>query len=1055
MFILHSSNKTENLLAHLLQVQRSSPLSSPFSRETFLIQSQGMERWLSQRLASHFKVWANYDFFFPNKFFSHVARQIDSDLNDQAFARESLLWRFEALLRDLQEPCFLPLRGYLVGENSALKRYQLAQQLAAVFDQYQIMRPDMLEAWTSGQPRYRNATEAWQMVLWRRLTEQAGSRHRGTLWLDAIARLMEAPESSLAGCLPERISVFGLNAMPPLLLGFLQALARHCQVHLYLLNPAQSYWADLYSRGRQVLHSNDIPADAQSMGHSLLATLGQQGREFQELLLEQAQFELEAESFEESEAQLPLSNLQQLQKDILNNRPVVQRLTRDGSIAIHACHSRRREVQVLKDLLLQTLQDNPQLQLRDIVVMAPDIECYSAYIDAVFDDIQHAVADRSLRLSNPVLDAFIGFLRLTQGRFGWQEVLDLLAQPAVHGSFGLSETDLELVRHWVEEIQVRWGRSAQHKARLGLPETRENTWQAGLERLLMGYAVAEDHDFVDGVLPYIHIEGASSEVLGGLYDFLQLLFQASSELAQEKTLQAWGEQLYRYADRLFMAASVESAERRQLHELLSELGDNLAVLHHEEVQLQVIISWLEGQVAERKSVHGFLRGQLTFCSMLPMRSIPFQVIALLGMNEGDFPKPDRHPSFDLLQQHFQKGDRSRRADDRYQFLEILLSARRQLLITYVGQSLQQHNQPLPPSVVVSELLEVLQDRYRLTDLVTLHPMQPFSPRYFQGHERLPGHSQSDFQTAMALLQPPAPPTAWWQDEIAVPDAEVVELQDLFAFYRHPQRYFLRRQLALQLGGREVQAEESEPFSVAGLDAYQIDQQWLEDELRGMPVSLEKLQAQGRWLSGACGSILYQRHKRLIGDFALRVLAREMGDRRPDLSVDLQVGPFRLVGNLANIHRQGSLFYRYADLKGRDFLQAWLQHLIVNRVRSQPTCLICKDADFRFEPEYCQPETLLDLLELYDQGQKRPSPLIIEPALAYCRQAVKLGSGSRSGKTALDMAQQKLLEIIQYDYDKELKLLCRDMQDPAELLDAAFEAQCRALLLPAWEAVHGN
>ena len=170
------------------------------------------------------------------------------------------------------------------------------------------------------------------------------------------------------------------------------------------------------------------------------------------------------------------------------------------------------------------------------------------------------------------------------------------------------------------------------------------------------------------------------------------------------------------------------------------------------VELQVIISWLEGMVAERKSANGFLRGQLTFCSMLPMRSIPFKVIALLGMNEGEFPKIDRNPTFDLLTHNFRKGDRSRRADDRYQFLEILLSARQQLIMTYIGQSIS-HNDAIPPSVVISELLEVLQESYQLSDLITRQPLQPFSPRYFDGTSDLFSFSEADCETARALSVP--------------------------------------------------------------------------------------------------------------------------------------------------------------------------------------------------------------------------------------------------------------------------------------------------------------
>ncbi len=338
MFILHSSNKTENLVAHLSAVIENSPLASPFAKEVFLIQSQGMERWLSQQLASQFKVWGNYEFLFPGKFFSSLAQNIDSRLSDEAFERNLMLWRIEALLRKIDGEAFLPLTQYLSGENVALKRYQLAQQLAQIFDQYQMMRPDMLEAWQKGQLLYQSTTEIWQQALWLQITEQTGNKHRGSLWLDVIAKLNAAEEGAFSPQLPERISVFGLNTMPPLFLSYLQGLSKHCQLHLFLLNPAQDFWADLASK-RQRIHDENFT------GHPLLSTLGQQGREFQEMLLEQAQFDFEPESFEPGEAH---TILQRLQNGILNNRLDEQTLQPDNSISIHACHSRMREVEVLK-----------------------------------------------------------------------------------------------------------------------------------------------------------------------------------------------------------------------------------------------------------------------------------------------------------------------------------------------------------------------------------------------------------------------------------------------------------------------------------------------------------------------------------------------------------------------------------------------------------------------------------------------------------------------------------------------------------------------------------
>jgi exodeoxyribonuclease V gamma subunit len=619
------------------------------------------------------------------------------------------------------------------------------------------MRPEMIAAWQANKTVYDTATERWQKALWRQVTQQTGNKHRGSLWLQVIDKLNTAEEGAFSAQLPERICIFGVNTMPPLFLKYLEGLSRHCDLHLFLLNPSSDFWADIDTKRQRIVNGETF------IGHPLLSTLGQQGREFQALLLEDnINFTIELESFEENAE--PLNNLQRLQNDILNNT-VETRTSRllDNSISIHSCHSRMREVEVLKNQLLHALELDSSLQLRDIVVIAPDIQDYESFISAVFSDIQHAIADRSLRLSNHALDAFIRFLSVSQSRFGWQAVLDLLEQPVVYPSFGLSETDLDLIRHWIQTTYVRWGKSAQHKKALGLPEFSENTWQAMLDRLLMGYAVGDDAHFIDGVLPYKDIEGASASALGGLCDFMDLLFKASVELKQAKTLKNWHSRLSYFADQLLV--NVEPIEMQQLKELLGELSGDVATVHHDPVELQVIISWMEGTVSERKSSNGFLRGQLTFCSMLPMRSIPFKIIALLGMNDGEFPKIDRNPTFDLLSQHFHKGDRSRRTDDRYQFLEILLSARQRLIMTYIGQSISQ-NTPIPPSVIISELLEVLQDSYALPNPTIQEPLQAFSWRYFDGSsEKLINYSASEMETAIAIAAPKPPVSYWWQGVI--------------------------------------------------------------------------------------------------------------------------------------------------------------------------------------------------------------------------------------------------------------------------------------------------
>ena len=1042
MFFLHSSNKTENLVEHLLAVIEAAPLSSPFSQEVFLIQSQGMERWLCQQMASRLKVCANDKFLFPGKFFSSIAERLDSRLNDAALDRNLMLWRFEGLLRQLDDPVYQPLQQYLQGENLELKRFQLAQQLAKVFDQYQIMRPDMLSRWQQGEWVFENnTTEQWQRKLWLEITQVIGMKHRGSLWLDIIDTLHSHIPGHFSGQLPERISLFGVNTLPPLFLAYLHALAQHCDLHLFLLNPSQEFWADIESKRQRA----KAGTDEAFIGHPLLAALGQQGREFQDMLLTQTHFNLELDSFEPTDA---VNLLQQLQNDVLSNQLQPRTPVMDGSISVHACHSRLREIEVLKNTLLHALEIDPTLELRDIVVMAPDIQDYEPFITAVFTDIQYAIADRSLRLSNSALDAFIRFLEISQSRFGWQSVVDLLEQPTVYPSFDLTEEDLELLKHWIQATNVRWGKSAQHKHEMGLPELAQNTWQAALDRLLMGYSVGTDTDFVDGVLPFINIEGSSAQALGGLHDFMQLLFKASKELQHPQPFIAWHRQLLYYADHLLLVAT--PLERQQLNDLLDELATKIAPVNAENIAVSVIISWLETRVSEQKSTNGFLRGQLTFCSMLPMRSIPFKVIALLGMNDGEFPKIDRQPSFDLLKEQFRKGDRSSRADDRYQFLEILLSTRQQLIITYRGQSIA-HNELIPPSVVVSELLDVLREYYQLEGFTTLQPLQAFSSRYFEQNTPLISYVAADCNIAIALNQPKVAPEPWWQGSLNAPtDSVIIEIDELLRFFKHPQRFFMQRQLDVRFKGINVDAEEREPFSIASLDNYSIQHDWINARLNGGNLSLAKLQAQGHWLTGVCGAIEFDRQQRAIDVFVARIQDKCLGSRAEDLPIDINVGRFRLLGTTTQHYQQGSLLYRYADLKGRDFISAWLQHLMVNQLKPQVTHLLSIDADRVFLPEQCEDGHLIQWLELYQQGVQRPDAFFVEPAFAYIKQADKLNGGKSASTPALDAAIASLARAVQQPYEPELQRLYQQQDDLTEVLGDEFERLCQTLLQPIWE-----
>lgn len=1049
MFYLHTSNRTENLLQHFSGLVRAQGREDLFAPELFLIQGQGMERIISQRTADAFGVWCNFRYLHPLDLFADIAARLGLAAETQAFSRRTLVWRIELLLRDSSDLVLAPLASYLEGESAGLKRFQLAWQLAAVFDQYQIMRPDMLAAWEQGRSVCRHPAEPWQKALWRRLVAMAGDgSHRGALLQRLIDRLQDG---TAGGQLPGRLSVFGLHTMPPLFLAALRALACRIDVHLYLLSPCAEHWGDLPGRRqwakRLVSAAGDGTTPPQGAeGHPLLVTLGRQGRDFQAMLLDQVDFEMRFESFADPLAPGTASVLRRLQSDLLHNRAEPAggpAAAADDSLLVVSCHSRMREVAVLRDHVLDWLYRDPALELRDIVVMAPDIQEYAALIPAVFADIQHSIADRSLRRRNQAVAAFLCFLDLLDGRFGWTAVLDLLAQQSVARRFELAAADLDRLRQWTAAAGIRWGLSGEQRLRLDLPAFGQGSWQAGLERLLMGYATGSE-DRCDGILPFADIEGSPARALGGLCEFLEVVGEAEREMARPRSLQRWSGLLQHFASRLL--ADDDGGDFLELQRLLAELDAGSG--HDGEVGLEVVRAWLDQAAAETPSASGFLRGQLTFCSMLPMRSIPFRIVCLLGLNDGEFPGIDRHATFDLLPAAPRIGDRSRRDDDRYQFLEALLAARDTVYLSYIGRSVKT-NEELPPSVVVAELLEVLQSWYGLgqSALVAGQPLHPFSRRYFNGREPRLFSYDAEACAAARRFASARSRQPWWNGEAAAAP-HTVPLADFLEFFRSPQRWFVRKVLSLDLRLDDDLPEDDEPFALALTDAWDVDRQLIEASLAGtVPTPLVSLQDAGLWPLGTAGRLLYEQKNEEIGELVKHIAAAAMGERLPDMPVDLDIGGLRLQGVLGNRREGGILLYRNDHCRGRDLLSLWLHGLLAQEVlgREIRVAGIFSDQKLRTVMAPGSQPGLEGFVRLFAAGCRRPSALLVDPAYIYVQHLEK------DAAAAIRKARAKLDEILGKGFQPELNLVLRG-KTSAEVLDAEFAETAATFLHPLWRAL---
>ena len=242
------------------------------------------------------------------------------------------------------------------------------------------------------------------------------------------------------------------------------------------------------------------------------------------------------------------SLLRRLQSDLFQRRPVpgapprAQVDRHDPSLQLHASHTRLRELQVLHDQLRGLFDDrrfDPPLQPREVAVLAPDIDPYLPYLDAVFgrrgqdDAIPYALADASPLANEPLAEVFLRLLALPVSRFGLHEVLDLLSTPALAEANGLDAPALERLQAWLQDAGARWGIDAGHRARLDAPEDEAYTWAFALDRLLLGHATGSDAPIV---LPGGQVLAPLPLLEGGALDALDVLVRLLRVLARHARL---------------------------------------------------------------------------------------------------------------------------------------------------------------------------------------------------------------------------------------------------------------------------------------------------------------------------------------------------------------------------------------------------------------------------------------------------------------------------------------------------------------------------------------
>jgi exodeoxyribonuclease V gamma subunit len=1083
MLHIHRAERADRLADGLAETLLA-PLEDPFMPDVVAVPTRGIERWLTQRLSTRLGttrdrrdgVCANVEFPFPGRLIQGaLAAASGIDPENDPWVAERSVWRLlETVDECLGEPWLATLARHLEGARGdpedPMRRFGAVRHLADLFDRYAVHRPNMVRAWAAGE-----LDDDWQSELWRRLRARIGVPSPAERLGSACERIRADP--GLLD-LPTRFSLFGLTRIPRSYLDVLAAIAQGRDLHVFVLHPSPSLWETVAGelRAGPPIASRRRDRTATAPSNRLLASWGRDVRELQLVLAHAGEA---IDHHHELPANGAQTLLRAIQRDISEDRPPPgpplpdqpdqrPRLDpRDRSVQIHACHGRARQVEVLRDVVLHLLEDDPALEPRDVIVMCPDIETFAPLIQATFGsgrdpavadddecdaghaerlpDLRVRLADRSLRQTNPILGVVSQLLALADQRATASQLLDLAGRDPVRRRFGFDDDDLSRMQEWVAESGIRWGFDALHREPFKLGSLHANTWRRGLDRMLVGVAMSEEGSrLLQGVLPLDDVDSGAIDLAGRFAEFVARVKAAADALIEPKPIAHWIDAIVLAADSLTATTERESWQRRELQRLLgdidTEAGEAVAS-GGPELELADVRVLLADRLRGRPTRANFRTGHLTVCTLVPMRSVPHRVVCVVGLDDGEFPRRARRDGDNLLLAEPHVGDHDPRTEDRQMLLDALMAATERLIITYTGND-ERTNLRRPPAVPVGELLDIADRTVNCEhglprdQIVIHHPLQPFDPRNFARGKLVPDRPWSfDPQAlagARALMRPRHNDEPFLPSPLPPRSDAVIELDNLVRFVEAPVRAFLRDRLGISVSEFFDEVEDELPVELDALGRWGVGQRLLDGVLAGADLDDGKKAeiARGTLPPGHLALPVLEEIGAIVAQLATAAKALA-GDEAPgSLDVNLALADGRtLAGTVTGVCGDTVRAISYSRVRPRDRLRAWVkllalsaarperpfESLVIGRARAdayQADVTVARippvgdDPDARGAAALAQ---LAVLVDLYDRGMREPLPMACDASAAYAQAA-------RAGHDGADAAAKAWTST--FDYPKE-------------------------------------
>lgn len=1034
---IHRAERADALAVALGEVL-AEPLSDPFAAEVVAVPAKGVERWLTQQLSARLGatgsgadgIAANIRFPAPASLIAELRARMDGfTAEDDPWSPERMVWTvLDVVDASLSEPWCSVLARHLgassvqapESDHRSGRRYATAAHLAALFDSYGSQRPWLIEQWargcdTDGAGQSLPDDLSWQPALWRRVRAHLGVPSPAERLNEICERLRAEPG---VVDLPARVSLFGASRLPADQLAVVAALAAHRDMHLWLPHPSPAMWDALAEHTAVAARSADTSATA--VVHPLSRGLARDIRELQQRLPapdtdthhQQRSADIAHDS---ADSDGSVSLLRTMQAHIRDDKwpPTPDSCVVDDSVQVHACHGPARQVEVLRECLLGLFAADPTLEPRDVLIMCPEVEAYAPLIRATFghrvtgtteqpaDEAVHPghrlrvrLADRGRGVTNPLLAVVAVLLELADGRVTVTEVLDLAAAEPVRRRCGFDDDDIERLREWAAESGARWGVGQRQRQAFGLGDFAQNTLNSAVDRILLGVTAGEtSDDWLDLALPLSDVDSNDVDLAGRFAEFVDRLAVGLRDLRGPRPASEWATILARALDLL---TEIPQAQAWQRTEARRELA--AATAHAGEIVLRLddVETLLADRLAAKPTRANFRTGELTVCTMVPMRSVPHRVVVLLGVDDEVFPRSCGVDGENILARAPQLGERDPRSEDRQLLLDAVGAAGEKLLLVHTGAD-PVSGAHCPPAVPVAELLDVLRAHVGVSagsTLVQQHPLQAFDSRNF-APQRPFSFDTVSLAGAVAATGGAQRRPEFLTGPLTSLEPADISVAELVSFVEHPVRGFLWQRLGLRVPDDEDDIDDRLPIELDGLATWALGERMLSARLTG--ADRAGLRA-AEWRRGTLppfglGSAVLGTVEDTVDTL---VDAARPDYRHPARVVDIALdlgGGRRLTGTVPDVHGDVLVRTTYSRVAAKHRVAAWISLLAVAATEERPwRAVITGRGRLRRNPvRRCvltapsSAEAMVVLRELVafrDAGLREPLPVATAATAAY-------------------------------------------------------------------------